>query len=38
MVLGLHITGFAAGSAVILAIFAQASVKKAAAQPAILGA
>jgi len=38
LILGLHITGFAAGPAVILAIFAQPYIKQAAAQPAILGA
>jgi len=38
MILGLHVTGFAAGPAVILAIFAQAGIKLAAAEPAILGA
>jgi hypothetical protein len=38
MILGLHVTGFATGSAIILAIFAKANVKLPTAQPAIFGA
>ena len=38
MILGLHVTGFAARAAIILAIFAKANVKLSTAQPAIFGA
>jgi hypothetical protein len=38
LILSLHVTGFAAGPAVILAVFAQPYIKEAAAEPAILGA
>jgi hypothetical protein len=38
VILGLHVTGFAAGSAIILTIFAKANVKLSTAQPAIFGA
>ena len=38
MILGLHVTGFAACTAIILAIFAQPDIKLAAAEPAVFGA
>jgi len=38
LVLGFHVTGFAAGAAVILAIFTEANVELRATQPAVLGA
>ena len=38
VVLGLHIARFAAGAAVVLAVFAQADVKLGAAKPAIFRA
>jgi hypothetical protein len=38
LILGLHITGFAAGTAIILPVLTKANVELAAAQPAILGA
>jgi hypothetical protein len=38
LVLGFHVTGFTAGAAVILAVFAEANVELRATQPAVLGA
>jgi hypothetical protein len=38
VVLGFHIAGFAAGTAVVLAVFAEADIVLAAAEPTVLGA
>jgi hypothetical protein len=38
LILGLHIAGFPAGTAIILPVLAQANIELAAAQPAILDA
>jgi hypothetical protein len=38
LVLGFHVTGFTAGTAVILAVLAEANVKLGTAEPAVLGA